>query len=235
VILGLRGRLIPHSQVMIAHKDAAGVIQFYSTIARDISLRKHYEDEILQYSQQLEIANASLEELATQDGLTCLFNHRAFQERLKTEWNLAKRYGHSLSVVMLDVDHFKQYNDTYGHPAGDTILKHVASILRDHARTVDMAARYGGEEFAMILPNTDSEGALVLAERLRSAIETACWEYRAVTASFGVATVTEPMLDRSELISAADAALYRSKKTGRNRVTAAENNASYSPPIAKAA
>ena len=168
--------------------------------------------------RELEKANAELESLATTDGLTGLKNHRAFQERLAEEASLAGRYGTPLSVVMLDVDHFKQYNDAFGHPAGDAVLKTVARILKKCARQTDLVARYGGEEFVLVLPQTDNRAAATFAERLRAAIEAHSWPVRPVTASFGVAALGIPE-SAVELLARADTALYCSKSTGRNRVT----------------
>jgi diguanylate cyclase (GGDEF)-like protein len=176
--------------------------------------------------------NARLEQLATTDALTGVPNHRAFQEALELEVARACRYRTPLALIMADVDHFKQYNDTFGHPAGDQVLRTVARLLRDHSRAADMVARYGGEEFAILLPNTDRHGALAQAERLRAALATWAWSRRAITASFGTATL-DPDDDPTEgcgtigagLIAAADGALYQSKAHGRNCVTGA-------PPIA---
>jgi diguanylate cyclase (GGDEF)-like protein/PAS domain S-box-containing protein len=199
----------------------------------DITDRMEYEAQLetqmLQLNEahvQLEIEqaklrelNAHLEKLATTDGLTGLKNHRAFQEHLEQEIERARRYNYSLSLALLDVDKFKAYNDTFGHPAGDQVLKQVGATLLKTARKSDLPARYGGEEFAVILPHTDKAGALRFAERLRKAIEKIKDPNRAISASLGVATLTPVMADRAELIAQADAALYASKKAGRNRVT----------------
>jgi diguanylate cyclase (GGDEF)-like protein len=152
------------------------------------------------------------------DGLTGLKNHRAFQERLREEYQRAIRYGMPLSIVLLDVDHFKQYNDTFGHPEGDMVLRRVAQILQGVTRECDMAARYGGEEFVFVLPQTEAKAAQVVAERCRMQIEAAVWDKRAITASFGVASISAATLDSADLIAQADAALYAAKTQGRNRV-----------------
>jgi diguanylate cyclase (GGDEF)-like protein len=193
---------------------------------RDITARKSYERRIQEQQEALQIANGQLREanrrlqdLATLDGLTGIFNHRAAKERLATEWNRARRYESPLSVLMLDVDKFKQYNDAYGHPAGDEVLKRVANLLREKARETDIVARYGGEEFIVILPNTSEDASTIFAERLRSAIESENWPLRTVTASFGAATMTADLNDSDDLVAAADKALYFSKENGRNRVT----------------
>jgi diguanylate cyclase (GGDEF)-like protein len=124
-----------------------------------------------------------------------------------------------VSLILLDVDHFKAFNDTYGHPRGDEVLRAVGGILRGALRPADFAARYGGEEFAIILSNTDRTGALMVAEQLRVAIENATWEDREITASIGVATLNPEIRTSEALVDHADRALYRSKQAGRNCVT----------------
>ncbi len=191
----------------------------------DLSTRKATEQKILGLARQLEAANARLAELAATDPLTGLQNRRAFMKELERHLLLASRIGRSVSLLMADIDRFKGYNDAFGHPAGDTILKTVASILRETARRSDFVARHGGEEFAIGLPDTDREGAVTLAERFRAAIEAHTWSRRDITMSFGAATVVPdregegvtPVLEA--LIERADRALYRSKEAGRNRVT----------------
>lgn len=178
-----------------------------------------YSIEIEQSRWELEEANNRLAALAATDGLTGLLNHRAFQDALAKEVLRAQREGTSLSLVLMDVDKFKQYNDTFGHPAGDQVLKKVASSLLSMSRGSDTVARYGGEEFVAILPGADSDGALILANRMRAAIEESPWDLRAVTASFGVATLDLSLCDPATLIAAADKALYASKAAGRNCVT----------------
>ncbi|MER3559094.1 MAG: hypothetical protein C4336_06345 [Armatimonadota bacterium] len=172
----------------------------------------------VEYEQQLRLMNEQLQNLAITDGLTGLKNHRAFQDFLEQEFQRAQRYRTSLSLILMDVDRFKQYNDTFGHQAGDEVLKKVAHILCFHARQSDFVVRYGGEEFVVVLPNTDLEDALRVAERFRYAIEHAQWDLRPVTGSFGVATRTDTMQTRQELIEQVDQALYQAKHTGRNRV-----------------
>lgn len=179
--------------------------------------------------QALINANAQLEALATVDGLTGAKNRRAFDEQLEMEFRRARRYGTPLSLMLLDVDKFKQYNDTYGHLEGDEVLKTVAQILMDNVRVIDFVARYGGEEFVVLLPNTDADGAMILADRLRIKIENAPWPSRTVTASFGVASLNETITEGSQLTAEADRALYASKETGRNRTTHAHSIASAEP------
>ena len=166
-------------------------------------------------------SNAKWEAMATQDGLTGLKNRRAFDERLRVEFERASQGRVPLSLMLLDVDKFKQFNDTFGHPAGDEVLKKVAGLLQGGVRSGGLVARYGGEEFVVLLPDTTIEDALVTAERLRASIEGAHWTQRAVTTSIGVASWEQGMTATAQLVSAADGALYQSKGDGRNRVTQA--------------
>jgi diguanylate cyclase (GGDEF)-like protein len=166
----------------------------------------------------LEEANARLSELATIDGLTGVRNRRAFEMRLAEEITRSTRYEIPLSLLLLDVDQFKSYNDSFGHLAGDEVLRSVACVLSQEARATDLVARYGGEEFALVLPNTDAGGAVIMAERLRAAIELSSWPLRPVTASFGAATFSPAINTSPTLIGAADQALYTAKASGRNRV-----------------
>ncbi|MEO8480790.1 MAG: diguanylate cyclase [Acidobacteriota bacterium] len=167
----------------------------------------------------LERANAQLDALATIDGLTGVKNRRAFDERLAEELSRSARSQTPVSLILLDVDHFKQYNDTFGHLAGDNVLKTVARLLQEHSRQTECVARYGGEEFTVVLPNTDAVEATAAAERLRHVLETAVWPGGPVTASFGIASLSPAITTSLALIGAADRALYVSKNTGRNRVT----------------
>ena len=168
---------------------------------------------------ELESANERLHALASTDGLTGIKNHRAFQESIRAEIAKAVRYGHPLSLLLLDIDNFKSYNDTFGHQSGDEVLKLVARIVAGFARRTDQAARYGGEEFVVLLPETDAPGARRTAERIRAAIESGEWPVRPVTASFGASTLLELETDPTQLVERADQALYASKRAGRNRVT----------------
>ena len=172
-------------------------------------------------AQQAELlaANSKLDALAMSDGLTGIANRRAFQARLETECAHVRRYPHPLALMILDIDHFKEVNDTYGHLAGDEILQMMARLLAAHARNTDFVARYGGEEFVVILVNTDKDAAQCVAERLRRRIEEEKWPYRAITVSIGTASWNFVADSASALISRADGALYFSKNDGRNRAT----------------
>jgi len=170
------------------------------------------------------IENSRLYKLATVDGMTGLYVHRYFQVRFKEEFSRAQRYNKNISTLMTDIDHFKKFNDTYGHQCGDMVLTHVAKIVRDTIRNIDIAARYGGEEFAVVLPETDSEGAYKLAERIRKNVEeSACHTPKGdlkVTISLGVACNSScGVPTHLTLIACADNALYQSKENGRNKVT----------------
>jgi two-component system cell cycle response regulator len=168
--------------------------------------------------EELASRNAQLAELATTDGLTGLRNSRHFREALPAASSLAVRTGLPLSVVMLDLDRFKAYNDSFGHPAGDDVLRRVGTILGGIVRAYDLAARYGGEEFALLLPATDAGAVRAFAERVRAAFKRAPWPLRLVTASFGLATSRKGMVDGDVLLAEADDALYRAKRAGRDRV-----------------
>ncbi|HOM80422.1 MAG TPA: diguanylate cyclase [Armatimonadota bacterium] len=170
--------------------------------------------------------NRLLAELATHDELTRLHNRRYLEQRLSEEVPRAKRYRLPLSCLMLDLDHFKRINDTYGHPAGDAVLRQVADILRTSVRSVDVVGRYGGEEFLIILPQTGAEGARVLAERIRQRVEQELFDIGGqtihCTTSIGVAAASDgDVPDAGHLIAEADRALYHAKVTGRNRVSSA--------------
>jgi diguanylate cyclase (GGDEF)-like protein len=162
--------------------------------------------------------------LTTVDGLTQVFNRRYFEETVEREISRCHRYARSLTLVMVDIDHFKTINDTYGHLAGDHVLKHVASSIRTRIRREDILARYGGEEFAVLLPEVELKGAVQLAEKVRKLIEKQTFEFDKqgipVTVSAGVATLTQPMHEASDLVRMADTHLYAAKTEGRNRVSA---------------
>lgn len=162
---------------------------------------------------------------AIEDGLTGLYNKRYLMTHLENYWRLAHRHQTALSLILLDLDHFKKVNDTYGHLTGDLVLQETAGILRKSIRECDLACRYGGEELAILLPQSRLEGSLELAERLRRCIErhpfqTADGKPLRVTASIGVAEASPDMMRPEELIARADAALYHAKEGGRNRVIA---------------
>ena len=184
----------------------------------------------VQLNKKLRKALDRIRKMAVTDELTALFNRRFFFDQLNTEIDRAKRYGHEMSCVLLDLDHFKAVNDTHGHPAGDSVLRAVAGILRGTCRTADTIARIGGEEFIVILPETGIDGALQTAEKIRSGIERSTiaidggTEVR-ITASLGVASLPPGGMQGAEggieITRIADQALYRAKENGRNRVETA--------------
>jgi diguanylate cyclase (GGDEF)-like protein len=189
--------------------------------------RIHLGHTLLRFALQDQIERESsrrIYEMSVRDGLTGVFNRRYFDERLTTEYAFAARHRTPLCVLLADIDHFKRINDQIGHQAGDEVLRAIANELKKGIRTEDVVARYGGEEFAMIARGIDPNGALLFAERVRSLVERAhvVWEGRrvSVTISVGVAhNQVVPAITRGEeLTAAADAALYRAKSAGRNRV-----------------
>ena len=197
-------------------------------VAIDVSKQRQAEakveaqnQELARINAQLLEANMRLEALATQDGLTGIPNHRTFQEQLGSLLRNAKA-GLPLSLAMIDVDHFKQFNDTYGHRAGDEVLQAVATRLKRSIRRTDIVARYGGEEFCALFPGASIEIARRRCEEIRDGIENIQTPYRTVTASFGVCQFTAEMATAEGFIEAADIALYEAKHTGRNRVVVYE-------------
>ena len=215
-------------------RDPAGHVTHFLSVHRDLTARAGFDQTaelyierlVAQIAQQqacqLEMAQANqrLSQMATTDGLTGLANHRQFHESL----GLAVRANATVSLLMIDVDHFKAFNDDFGHPAGDRVLQVVSEVLRGNLRGGDTVARYGGEEFALLLPGLDDDHALSVAERTRAAVERAAVPGRPVTISIGVATAEAGAIaggpDEVEawLVEQADTALYAAKAHGRNRV-----------------
>ena len=183
------------------------------------------ETKVNERTRELMDANRRLSELSITDGLTGLFNHRHFMRVLEAEYKRAIRYKRSLALLLLDIDHFKNVNDTYGHPCGDLVLKDLAALLKGCLRSADVAARYGGDEIAVILPETNRAKASEVAEKLRRQLEKSSFEWDgnsfSITCSIGVASVPETNIDCwNELLSSADKSLYRAKGKGRNHVIA---------------
>ena len=176
------------------------------------------------YAEELERLNRELKETADRDGLTGLHNHRFFRRALDVETARSTRHDHPFSLILLDVDHFKHYNDTYGHPAGDDLLEQLAATLRQSLRDENVCARYGGEEFALLLPETDRAGARECAERIRASIEDLPVPGRetqplgGITVSLGIACFPGDGRESGSLVRRADAALYEAKRNGRNRI-----------------
>ena len=206
------GEVYPQHMTISAIRDENGFIRNFAAIISDITERKKIEEQ-LRY-------------LSMRDGLTALFNRRTFDEELESEWRRALRAPSPFSIIILDIDYFKKYNDTYGHQEGDLCLRSVANIVGCSVRRPgDLTARYGGEEFVVLLPLTSADDAAVIAEGIRREVEAVGLEHKTstvsnvVTVSIGVGTVT-PALDQSadELLRLADQALYAAKSEGRNRV-----------------
>ena len=222
------GETLPYAAV-VTFTDISERRWLEGQISEQISWVQESNVELKQQQQALAHANFRLETLATTDGLTGLKNHRAFQSQLIEEFTRARRYGVTFSLLLLDVDAFKEFNDRFGHPAGDQVLRQLATILQSTGRATDYVARYGGEEFVILLPEIGAEDSLRIAERFRAAIEAQEWPLRAITASFGAATLSSRMQTGQELVELADRALYASKAAGRNRVTHAESLSAVAP------
>lgn len=197
-------------------RDERGRVQHHVMVFRDVTVQKQLEDR--------------LRELSATDGLTLLANRRSFDEALEREWHRATRHGEPVSLIMCDIDHFKPYNDIYGHLAGDRCLQQVATAIAAGVRSEGaLVARYGGEEFAIILPRTDGPTAQEIAENLRRRVEALGIAHSGnpdggrVTVSVGISTRTPPQTaDYVDLMQSADQALYRAKESGRNGVASAE-------------
>ncbi len=192
----------------------------------DLTVQRDLENRLLAAASGLVEANAQLSKLARTDELTGLLNRRALNEQLIVHVRLMHRMSRPLSFLLIDFDHFKGLNDTYGHAAGDEALKAVAGIMTSCSRASDIAARYGGDEFAMLLPNTEMAGALKAAQKMRRKIKGHSWDHVACTISVGVSTMLFPSGELSQeadyvsaLVADADRALYRSKKLGGNQST----------------
>jgi diguanylate cyclase (GGDEF)-like protein/PAS domain S-box-containing protein len=216
-------------------RDADGSVEAVSIVARDISERKLHETHLRTLNDDLEAAlllldanrrellklNATLELQATTDALTGLKNRMVFHNSLDEMIAVADRQAAPLSLLLVDVDHFKRINDTFGHLAGDRVLQVIATALREHVREQDVVARFGGEEFALLLPGTALAEAMVVAESLRRACEGATDLPARITISIGVATHL-PGESAEAIADRADQALYRAKRAGRNMVVAAD-------------
>ncbi len=217
------GTSFPVAYTCTPMKNEAGEIKGAIISFRDITERKRMEDQLNASLAEKKVLVRSLNELATHDGLTGLYNHRAFYAQLEDELARARRFERPVPLLMLDIDHFKTVNDTYGHLAGDAVLKGLGELLTRQARAIDRVCRYGGEEITVILPETDLDTAANAAERLRVAVEAQPFNIDAgsplrITVSIGVASWPAHADSAQALVAAADAALYAAKEGGRNRV-----------------
>tara|TARA_B100000745_G_scaffold85262_1_gene53472 strand:- start:107 stop:1069 length:963 start_codon:yes stop_codon:yes gene_type:complete len=198
-------------------KDASGEVQYICIAIQDAT-------DVSIYQNMLKEALTKLEQSSRIDGLTQIFNRTHWEHRLAEEFDRVKRYGGSLSLIMFDLDHFKKVNDTYGHLVGDDVLRATSKLIKKLLRTSDVPGRYGGEEFGILLPNTDLEGALQVAERIREECDAAVVTCEDVelgfSVSMGVTQLSDAVENHENLIHQADTALYHSKKSGRNCVSA---------------
>jgi len=203
------GREVPVSQVTIAHKGTTGEVERFSTVARDMSERKRFEEQLIH--------------LANHDSLTGLFNRRRFDEEVERQLERSKRYGVEGALLFLDLDQFKDVNDSRGHRAGDELLIALAALLLQCLRAADVVARLGGDEFAVLLPHTRRDDAMMIAHEVLDAIRTNTFTVGGspirISASMGVALFPEHGGTAGELLSRADLAMYRAKDEGRNRVS----------------
>jgi len=214
------GDLKPYSQMLQEANEELGRLNLsYAQLIMELKESKEETDRL---AAELRDANSRLHQLVFRDGLTGLYNHRYFQEMIEKEIDRSERYQSSFSLILFDLDHFKQVNDTYGHPNGDLVLMNIAHVVNSIARPSDIVARYGGEEFAIILPETDEPGLIAFAERLRKSVEQMATPVKGkelkVTISVG-GTCFSPgtkRLNKGALIDTTDRALYASKHGGRN-------------------
>ncbi len=198
----------------------AGLLWWNASMISSADRRRLEVEAALHLSESaLRVANESLALQLRVDSLTGISNRMALDEELERAMQNLRRYeGEGFSVLMIDVDYFKRYNDTFGHLAGDEVLRSVAQLLKATCRETDIVGRYGGEEFAVILPHTEKDGALEIAERLRTKIERHAWPHAPICVSIGIATAVATANDAEEVLHEADVALYQAKQNGRNRV-----------------
>jgi len=231
-------KLLNEDRIRIGPHDLQFIIKSEEEEIQNPDETLIFEKEIIELSQEIEDPKLrkkilslklhynkkrdSLSGLAYKDELTRLFNRRYFNQKLQEEVERSRRYSRNLSLIMCDIDHFKKFNDTYGHQTGDKVLQKVAELIINNCRASDIPARYGGEEIAVILPETDINGAYRLAEKARIIIEEKAADAAGtvVTVSMGVASFTGNKKTPEDLISAADKCLYKAKESGRNRTTA---------------
>jgi len=217
-----------------AHLEASDEIDRIPTVVSHlVEIAKKQMNELKTYSEEVQLlnnrlrdANEKLHQLSREDSLTGVYNRRYFDERVVEEIARTKRFGREMALGMVDIDFFKNYNDTIGHPAGDKALATIGEIIRKSIRETDLPFRYGGEEFAIIMPETTAESATAVAERIRSAVEKHPFQGESsqpdglLTISIGVCVLANECHSKEEFVSSADRALYKAKSMGRNRVVA---------------
>ncbi len=210
-----QGRLL-----VAAEYDVEGLEMLGATVMQLNEELAETQRQLLRANRELKRNEATIQELMLTDSLTGVGNRRRLDEALAIEVERGRRYGNTLCLLIMDLDHFKEVNDRYGHAVGDEVLKRFAALLRDHCRQSDLVARFGGEEFVLLLPDVHLESAVACAERIRQrlASQPLAPQVGRVTASFGVAMLSSNE-EGGDLLRRADQALYRSKKEGRNRVT----------------
>ncbi len=229
---------IRQAELLARLRAADRIVCAESDLARRTRDLHRINAEMALTHQKLNRANEQLRRMATTDELTGLLNRREMIERIEQFWASLLRYDQNFSCIMLDIDHFKNFNDTHGHAAGDKVLKVVAQVLRANCRKTDLVGRVGGEEFLILCPGVKGEGAAVCAEHLRAAVEQNAIEYEGapllVKISLGVAEACKAYGNHDMLLKAADQALYESKARGRNRVTVAGSQSAQTPVAAEA-
>jgi diguanylate cyclase (GGDEF)-like protein/PAS domain S-box-containing protein len=214
---GLDGRMVSWDVHKYAFADADGG-RSIACMALDVTRAWEAQQEVQRIQLELQLANERLRTLSLTDALSGLMNRRALEDRLENERARSIRSGACLSLIMLDIDNFKGFNDTFGHVRGDEVLRQIAVLMQRWTRRGDLVARYGGEEFLVILPDTGEDEAFEIAERLRYAITEANWEHRPITVSGGVATWDKHMPTATECIHHVDEALYDAKRGGKNQI-----------------
>ncbi|MGD2295263.1 MAG: GGDEF domain-containing protein, partial [Candidatus Aminicenantes bacterium] len=218
------------SQSRAFRKDAEIIHQILNEKLVDLQKKL---DQVSQYTHSLSGENETLIRLAAKDALTGLYNHAYIKERLKQELYRSQRYRHTMSVLMIDIDNFKSINDSNSHPLGDRVLRTVSMLMQQNLRPSDIIGRYGGEEFFVILPQTSSENARLVAERIRRVIETHDFKLfpsknrsAAVTLSIGICSYPDDGINSEDILACADESLYIAKKEGKNRVIVYQSSGS---------
>lgn len=234
LVLDTNGQELWFHSTIVPIKDEQNKLDYFIIVSINVTERKKAEDRLKQLNmeleqrienrtKELEEANRQLRLLSETDALTMIANRRVYSKRLQEEVSRMHRTGEYLSLLVIDVDNFKHYNDTYGHDFGDIVLKQVAKVIQDSLpRSIDFVARIGGEEFAVILSSTDAEGATYVAEKIRYNIQAEAINHSSentvLTVSIGISTQDNPQISADKLFHQADRALYAAKGLGRNRV-----------------